>query len=415
MQFKTGTGAVISMMTVIALWSLSLGVDLPGLAVTPMLDRLDSIFPHASELEVQLLTVLPNLMIIPFVLLSGRLSMSRHKMVVIISGIVLYVVCAVWYMLSSSIDELIVISSLLGCACGLILPFSTGLIANVFTGSYRVTQMGIVSGIGNGALVVATFFVGYLASIDWHLPFLVYLLPAFSLLLLPWIKKAAEMPPAKSTTTIMQDSDASEAKNDSRVFDGFYVWPTVKLLGSYFFFMYVLSVIPYYGPYLMTPDHLETTEIGTVIAVLYLAMFLSGISLTKILRCLRTNTYWLACLAVVAGLLVFIFLDSFLTYCLGALLVGAGTGALQPVIYDKATEIVNSPNRMIMSMAVILTANYLAISLLPIINDFFADLLRCHGLLFPFIFVLILTVVMTGIAYRNRRGFVFGIKESYYN
>ena len=169
MQFKTGTGAVISRMTVIALWSLSLGVDLPGLAVTPMLDRLDSIFPHASELEVQLLTVLPNLMIIPFVLLSGRLSMSRHKMVVIISGIVLYVVCAVWYMLSSSIDELIVISSLLGCACGLILPFSTGLIANVFTGSYRVTQMGIVSGIGNGALVVATFFVGYLASMAWHL------------------------------------------------------------------------------------------------------------------------------------------------------------------------------------------------------------------------------------------------------
>lgn len=417
MQFKTGTGSTVSVMTAIALWSLSLGVDLPGLAVTPMLDRLDSIFPNASELEVQLLTVLPNLLIIPFVLLSGRLSMSNHKTIVITTGVALYVLSAILYIFSDTMTELIIISALLGCACGLILPFSTGLIANVFTDSYRVTQMGIVSGIGNGALVVATFVVGLVASINWHMPFLVYLLPALSLFLLPWINKAADMNPVDDTDSSSVDTTDSRKKEDDcrNKWSGFYVMPTLKLLGSYFLFIYVMSVIPYYGPYLMTPDKLSTTQIGTVIALLYLAMFISGISLIKTLQHMRYNTYWIACAMIGIGMLAFILVHSFVLYCIGALLVGFGVGTLQPVIYDKATEIVDSPCRMTMAMAVILTANYLAISLLPIINDFFAKIFGSKSLLFPFIFSFVVIVVVTGVAFYNRRGFIFGIRESYYS
>ena len=78
MRINTGKGT-ISLITLIAIWSISLTVNLPGLAITPMLGNLDKIFPHTSELEIQLLTVLPNLFIIPFVLLSGRLSLSKSK------------------------------------------------------------------------------------------------------------------------------------------------------------------------------------------------------------------------------------------------------------------------------------------------------------------------------------------------
>ena len=77
MKVNTGKGS-ISLMTLIAIWSISLTVNLPGLAITPMLGNLDKIFPHTSELEIQLLTVLPNLFIIPFVLLSGKLSWLNH-------------------------------------------------------------------------------------------------------------------------------------------------------------------------------------------------------------------------------------------------------------------------------------------------------------------------------------------------
>ena len=74
MKINTGKGT-ISLMTLIAIWSISLTVNLPGLAITPMLGNLDKIFPHTSELEIQLLTVLPNLFIIPFAVSYTQLTL----------------------------------------------------------------------------------------------------------------------------------------------------------------------------------------------------------------------------------------------------------------------------------------------------------------------------------------------------
>lgn len=47
---------------------------LPGLAVSPILGDLNKIFPSATDLEIQMLSSLPSLLIIPFILLSGKLT-----------------------------------------------------------------------------------------------------------------------------------------------------------------------------------------------------------------------------------------------------------------------------------------------------------------------------------------------------
>ena len=73
MKISTGKG-YISLLALIAIWSVSAVTSLPGLAISPILEDLSHIFPTASELEVQMLTSLPSLLIIPFVLLAGWLS-----------------------------------------------------------------------------------------------------------------------------------------------------------------------------------------------------------------------------------------------------------------------------------------------------------------------------------------------------
>ena len=153
----------VNALTFWAIMSLSLVVNLPGLAVTPMLGNLEKIFPHTTQIEEQLLTVLPNLLIIPFVLLSGKLSMSRHKIAIVVLALSIYTLCAVLYLFASSMAALIVISCLLGCGAGLLIPFSTGLIADTFTGRYRMKEMGLQSGLSNMTLVAATFIVGWLS------------------------------------------------------------------------------------------------------------------------------------------------------------------------------------------------------------------------------------------------------------
>ena len=78
MKIETGKGT-IPLVAVVAIWSISAVVSLPGLAISPILDKLDTIFPRASELEVEMLESLPSLMIIPFMLLAGRWSVKRNK------------------------------------------------------------------------------------------------------------------------------------------------------------------------------------------------------------------------------------------------------------------------------------------------------------------------------------------------
>ena len=72
MVFKTGKGD-ISLFAMLGVWSVAALTSLPGLAVSPILGDLSKIFPGVSELEIQMLTSLPSLLIIPSMLLAGKI------------------------------------------------------------------------------------------------------------------------------------------------------------------------------------------------------------------------------------------------------------------------------------------------------------------------------------------------------
>ena len=82
---QTGRG-MISLATLVAIWSVSSVKSLPGLAISPILGDLNKIFPKATDLEIQMLTSLPSLLIIPFVLLAGKLSVGKDKLKILAIG-----------------------------------------------------------------------------------------------------------------------------------------------------------------------------------------------------------------------------------------------------------------------------------------------------------------------------------------
>ena len=77
-------------MTVLAVWSVSAVVSLPGLAISPILGDLNKVFPHATDLEIQMLTSLPSVLIIPFMLLAGRLSVTGNKFKLLVVGLTVF-------------------------------------------------------------------------------------------------------------------------------------------------------------------------------------------------------------------------------------------------------------------------------------------------------------------------------------
>lgn len=410
MRVSTGKGT-ISLMVVVAIWSLSLAVDLPGMAVTPIEGSLRSIFPDVTDFKIQLLTVLPNLVIIPFVLLSGKLSETSHRLTIIALGLLVYLAAAVLYLFSSTMTWLILLSCLLGAGCGLILPFSTGLIADVFTGSYRMRQMGIISAIGNLALVVATFVVGlFNVEADWHLPFLVYLIPVIPLLLLPFLRKV----PRPALVESHSDTAGSGAAHAG---GRFYVGRAVWLFVAYMIFETLSAIPDYYLPNLMPVRGMSQVDVSTVTSLFYLTMFIVGVFLTHLLRAFRDWSFVISVLCFVAGFVVMVAAGSLGGYVVSMILVGIGNGMAQPIFYDKATEIVRDPSRSTFALSLLMTANYVGISIVPLVVNsigWVAGVDVTADVTYPFAIALVISILAMVVVIIRRRRFVFGIRPQYY-
>lgn len=422
MRISTGKGT-ITLPALLAIWSISLVVNLPGLAVSPMLGNLDKIFPHVGDLEIQLLTVLPNLLIIPFVIFSGKLSESKDKVRIVVIGLVIYLAAGILYFFADSMQMLIAVSCLLGCGCGLVIPLAAGLIADIFSGRSRMQQLGIKSGISNMALVIATFVVGWLNHGNWHTPFLVYLIPVVPLALIIFVRDVNPTASVKmncnpseavsSSAQVEMISGVGVPKQGEKVCSGFIVGRIVGLVGLYAFITYAVSVISYYLPFLIQEDHLSSNITGTITALFYLAVFLPGFVLPYVIKFMGQRTSLVAAVAISAGLLLMaVTSEHFLLY-VAALLTGFGYGVFQPVIYDKATYTVTDGRKSTLSLAIVLSVNYVAVALTPFVVDMFRNIFGTASNHFPFILNSVLTMLFAVVVVLRRKTFTFRVSSEY--
>lgn len=136
-----------------------------------------------------MLSSLPSLLIIPFIILSGKLTEKINNVLLLQVGLVIFSLSGILYMLSTKMWQLITVSALLGIGSGLIVPLSIGLFPAFLTEHTVRNSSGLSSAITNITLVLATVLTGYLAEVNWHLPFIVYLFPLISIVLSFYLKK----------------------------------------------------------------------------------------------------------------------------------------------------------------------------------------------------------------------------------
>ena len=113
MRIQTGRGT-IPLITLVGIWSISALNALPGLAVSPILGKLSVIFPHSTELDIQMLSSLPSLLIIPFIILSGKLTEKVNEIRLLQLGLVIFALSGILYLLSNKMWQLIAVSALMG-------------------------------------------------------------------------------------------------------------------------------------------------------------------------------------------------------------------------------------------------------------------------------------------------------------
>ena len=391
MTIDTGKGR-IPLVALVAIWSVSAIVSLPGLAISPILDDMQSIFPHASELEVQMLESLPSLLIIPFMLLAGRWAVKGNKMTLLVVGTAIFLLSGVWCTTSYTLLELIIASTLVGVGAGMIIPLSTGLVVDYFTGDKRVKQLGVSSAVNNLTLVVATSAVGYLADVEWHLAFIVYLLPAVTLLLIPALSRTKPMPEPKSG-----------AQNRQTTLN---VKIIVGLVLFYFAITYTSLIVTYNTSYVASLAGMRSSEAGVIISLFFLAIMAPGFMLNRIIAIFgRAVNLWSLVAMCVGLLLMSIPHPTATTLTIGAILTGLGYGVMQPIIYDKAAT--NAPPHLsTLALAIVMTTNYLAILVAPFMIDGIDHLFHATGHTFAYLFnsiVVLIIAIATALMYKRNR------------
>ena len=405
MKIKTGQGT-IPLLTLLAIWSISAITSLPGLAVTPILGDLDKIFSHVSDEEIQMLSAMPNLLIIPFVLLSGKICESKGKIVILVAGMSIFLASGILYFFAKSMMALILISCLLGIGAGMIIPLSTGLIADAFSGNYRTKQLGYSSSIQNLILVFATFLTGWLANINWHMPFLVYMLPAVGIVLANFLRPKYmknNTDTVNNTTVEVNNITSNLIKPDKQM--------NMKLLLGlmiiYFFSSYLGLFVSFNVPFVIQDYNMSSDVSGIIIAILFLAIMLPGMFITHIIKWFNNYIIFVSFILIAIGLLFIVFFKSIILIGVGTFLVGFGYGIVQPLMYAK-TVLVVRPKKAIMALALLMAMNYIAIVLIPIGVNFFNTIFhQKEDVLFPFIVNVIIAGIITLIGLIWHKDFIF--------
>lgn len=411
MRYVNSGDGKMPLISLLAILSISLTINMPGLAVSPMLGKLREIF-HSSVMEAQLVTSLPNLCMIPVVLIAGKISTASRQTAVLLTGLLIFLFAGIGCFFANSMMALIILGCFVGVGCGLVVPIAAGYISEWFMGSSRQDDLGLKSTTSNAMVIVANIYVGIVAAVNWHAAFVVYLTPLIPLVLVPFMTQRYVNKHRIINASASTDHNGSNSADSSEPyhFQGSRsAWMLVSLICLYMFLTYATTSISYYAPFCMEHFGMNTTEVGVVTAMYYLMCAVCGAIVSPLKRLFGKNTMFI-CLALCAlGLFGIGFTHNFWIYTISSLVTGFGYGIIQPIIYNKTTYV--APNRKLGTQyfGYVLSANYVSIMMVPFVDGAARKIFHSTLPTFEFIFSGIVVCLILVWALIKRKYYIFAV------
>lgn len=404
MKFIDSGEGKVPLISAVAILAISLTVNLPGLAISPVLGKLKEVF-HSTAIEAQLLNVLPNLLTIPFILGAGKICTPKNQLTVLTIGLLIFTATGVAYFFAKSMIILIVLSCILGVGIGLVIPLAASLISQNFSAKPRGVMLGVKSGLSNLSLIIATLYVGWVANKYWHWAFAAYFIPVIPLLMVPFIKNKF-INQARKAPEITRTSDEEDSQNFH--FRGkeakSMLWFALII---YFMLSYGALVFSYYLPFTMEAYGMSTGKVGVATSMFYLAATLAGFGLSKVIKATGVWTFQCGMIVVALSLLGVGFIHTYASYILGTFLLGLGYGVIQPILYDKTSYFAPNDAKATEYFALLLTSSYIALSCIPFIVEFFGTFIKGNtDPSFPFILNGVIMAILAIVVVVKHKNFV---------
>lgn len=190
---------------------------------------------------------------------------------------------------------------------------------------------------------------------------------------------------------------------------GIDVKALVKLMAFYGLATYLVIIVSFNLPFLMEEYGLSSGRAGILISLFFLAIMAPGFVLNKIVQMLGRRIYMICLLLIACGMGIILVSRSEILIALGCILNGLAYGIIQPLIYDKTSDVA-VPHKVTLALAFVMAMNYVAILLCPFIVNIAQNLFHSHS--YTFAFWLNLMIAVNGNVYCDETGKI-GILSTY--
>lgn len=335
----------------ISLLSISLLTLMAGAAVAPGLSEIAEVFKDYSPTVSKLVITLPPLLIIPFSLLSGLLSSIIGKKKLLISGLIIYLIGGAGAAFIDAMIPLLLFRAVLGIGTGIVLPLSTGLIADFYDGDERTKMLGFSSAFNCLGTILANIAAGILVAINWHYIFFVYFLAVPVLLLvIPTIKEKAPV--------------NEVARHKLAWPEGLLPWIIAAFLVMLAFFGVVTNL-----SLLINQRNLgDSQTTGYIFGLNSLCMLISGALFLTVKVKLQNLYSSFMLLLMAAGYAGLMLAGSLPLLIISVVLSGLGTGLAFPYVMNQASQYTRE-NNSILIMSIVSSSAFLGQFFSPLILD----------------------------------------------
>jgi MFS family permease len=294
--------------------------------ITPAIPEMEQYFQNIPNVQlfIRLTLSIPALAIAIGSPLVGVIIDKWGRKKPLLGAAILYGLAGSSGFYLNSLNFIFLSRIFLGLAVAGIMTISTTLVFDYFQGRQRDKILGYQAAFMGFGGVIFISFGGYLAAINWHAPFVIYI---FAWILIPGLLLLPE-PKNQNNTEFTQPSQSSEISSENRI-------PHNNILFVYFL-IFIFQIVFFFSivelPFLLADKLLLNPDlIGLVLATLTLSMGFFSILYGKISTKLNpTNIFVLAFSLFGTGFSIISIALTVLEMVLGLSIAGVGLGLLVP-------------------------------------------------------------------------------------
>ncbi len=317
-----------SFFVTLSILSTYLMVGVMGL-INPAIRSIQEAFPNVPYTTITLLSTLPSLLVLPSILISGRIAGIKIKFKPLATIGLLFIIIggSLPYITRTNFTLILIERALFGIGLGTMYPLGNAIILRLFEGEQKANLLGLGVLVKNLGGIIFQFLGGLLAAISWYMVFTAHIIGILPLIIILLLLPEPEKP-------VASDSKKAKIKLPATVWACSIAFALVTLL-IYPFFLNISS-------YLKLTGLGNAAIAGTTLSLYTIGGMLGGLAFGKLFKFLKrfVIAFQLFCMAI--GLVSILFGNNIIFVFIGAAMMGIGFASMQPTLFMIIGMVVDS-------------------------------------------------------------------------